>query len=75
MFSQLWAAFSYLANEGALGEASTTQRIFHEFRKEVSNFLNRTLLSSIHSSVLRNGRSEIYDGMDMRIHGKTISLG
>ena len=53
VFSQLWVAFAYLAKEGALGEVRTVQRISHEFRREVRNFLKGALLSSTQLSELR----------------------
>ena len=75
MFSQLWVAYSYLAKEGALGEVSTTQRISHEFRREMSSFLKWALLTPTQKSTLRKEKSVIYDGMSMRAHGNSISLG
>ena len=75
MFSQLWAAYAYFAKEGALGEASTTQRISHEFRREMINFLKGALLTSTQISTLREEKLEIYDGMSMMTHGNYISLG
>ena len=75
VFSQIWASYAYLAKEGALGEASTAQRISHEFRREMRNFLKGALLSSTQLSALREERSEVYDGMGMEIHGNSITLG
>ena len=75
MLSHLWDAHAYLAKEGALGEASTAQRISHEFRREMRNFLKGALLTPTQISTLRQEKSEIYDGMSMRAHGKSIALG
>ena len=66
MFSQLWSAYAYLAKEGALGEASTVQKISHEFRREMRNFLKGALLTPTQIFVLGEEKSEIYDGMRMR---------
>ena len=75
VFSQLCVAFAYLAKEGALGEASTAQRISHEFKREVKNFLKGALLSPTQLSTLRKEESEVCDGIDMGTHGNSISLG
>ena len=52
VFSQLWETFTYLAKEGALGEASTVQRILYGFKGEVGNFLKWTFLSPTQPFVL-----------------------
>ena len=52
VFSQLLVAYAYLAKEGALGEASIVQRISHEFRREMINFLKGALLTSTQISAL-----------------------
>ena len=74
MFSQLWAKFSYLAKEGALGEDSTVQRIFYGFKGEVRNFLKLTLLSSTYLFVLEKENSEICVDMSMVSKGHSIAL-
>ena len=71
-FSQLWAAYAYLAKEGALGIVSTVQRVSHEFNREVRSIFSGPLTSPTFLSALGFAKSDIYSVLSMRTHGPPL---
>ena len=75
VFSQLWATFTYLAKEGALGGASTSQRTLYGFKGGMINFLIWTLPSPTQPFALKYDDSGICDVTSMVSKGYSIFLG
>ena len=65
---------TYLAKEGALGEASTVLRTIDGFQGEMINSMSWKKPCPTHLSALEND-SEIYDDISMMSNGHSIVFG